>query len=734
MNPTGDFPFWPFFPFGVLYGITIGLAFLVFRFGMNRIIASAMTLLLMTSSFHLSFLVPAVLYDYPNAPFFLFIVLMMLVFLTMNPRGKVTLLIVIASASLIRFANFTRPDVIVLILPFLVTILIFKKGGSYSWRFKMVASILFFITFLLVPGHSKKIDKSTNLLRFFLGLSEPVNCQLGIDEASYRHGYLYSDDFAVFDTLFQERTPLTLDSEDALRKSFTKNGVRHLGTILKTFPLDLTLRAYASSLQVLDLPFIYLLPPLGIDSEIFKAFYALKGFFLSLFSGWGWLLFLVAFTILFHRNRKHGIYFALLVLYLTSYPSAQFLGRHYFHLEFVPLWILGFLIHEIWHFGYSFLIDWRNFSKSFAIGLAGLTILLLFPLFISATIQYPRIQRLFTEYQSAKKIPLKTQFLDLNDQITKVVPNQAIPDEKSIDQYVNQMLILRFKGDSETPQSTPIIIRYDYDKQGPLSSRRDFSYTVQVRIPSKSEEATELFVPIAAIPSSMGGIRFSGVELSTLRKNSLDSIYLVSPRTPLTTYLRLELHHRQSINRRRQSISWIWDNSTLAVPTGIHDVQTFEKVQPIEIRVSEKDLFYRDPNVKTRAKGWKMSGYALPPKDAFFIPALDRSRSKLSKLLRAQISVGVVDTDLILTKEFQIPNSFFLVADGILYNGGMIIGILRNGIPIGYKIITRRGRFRVIIKAQEGGAYRLGIANYLNFYTSLENRFVLKSIMWKNRI
>ena len=61
---------------------------------------------------------------------------------------------------------------------------------------------------------------------------------------------------------------------------------------------------------------------------------------------------------------------------------------------------------------------------------------------------------------------------------------------------------------------------------------------------------------------------------------------------------------------------------------------------------------------------------------------------------------------------------------------GLTLGIVKNGGTGGYVDITKRGHFKVVITVPDNGLYWVGIANNLDIYTSLENRFVITQAGW----
>jgi hypothetical protein len=94
--------------------------------------------------------------------------------------------------------------------------------------------------------------------------------------------------------------------------------------------------------------------------------------------------------------------------------------------------------------------------------------------------------------------------------------------------------------------------------------------------------------------------------------------------------------------------------------------------------------------------------------------------------------VGVVDTDLLKTKEVHLSRKSYFVAQGVMYAGGATLGLIEDGRTAGDISISSRGPFTVVIEVPEDGDFSLGISNDLDGYTSLENRFIVRRVGWVN--
>ena len=86
----------------------------------------------------------------------------------------------------------------------------------------------------------------------------------------------------------------------------------------------------------------------------------------------------------------------------------------------------------------------------------------------------------------------------------------------------------------------------------------------------------------------------------------------------------------------------------------------------------------------------------------------------------------LLSTDLMLTKPKWHKKGSTFVANGTLYNGGVMFALLNVNLPSGRAIVTKPGKFNVIFEVPHDGMFTVGIANYLFTHNALENRLQAK--------
>ena len=114
---------------------------------------------------------------------------------------------------------------------------------------------------------------------------------------------------------------------------------RFLVELVKRFPADVIVRAYASVLRIVELPLTWKpVPPRDIDASPYDAPAPEPA------SGIGLGLVVAAIALAAAVSVRIGLFLLFFLLYFGGYPMIQFDARHYFHLEFITWWAAGFVL------------------------------------------------------------------------------------------------------------------------------------------------------------------------------------------------------------------------------------------------------------------------------------------------------------------------------------------------------------------------------------------------------
>jgi hypothetical protein len=157
------------------------------------------------------------------------------------------------------------------------------------------------------------------------------------------------------------------------------------------------------------------------------------------------------------------------------------------------------------------------------------------------------------------------------------------------------------------------------------------------------------------------------------------------------------------------------------------EVNLLEKILHANISpLSHSDVDFKADIVKLDANKWSIRGYAAYP----CADGKCQNEKRLAPKVSAVDYIIEVDTDLVRTKKIKQLKGNYFIAQGKLYAGGVTFGLIKDGMTAGTITITKHGPFTVIIEVPEDGLYWVGIANELDWFTSLENRFEMNRIGW----
>ena len=336
--------------YALLYGITVVLAFAIFRQGMGPIAAGLCAAALAVSTLHLDNLPH--LRDYGKAPFVLALVLIAIRLVVPPFAAKRTLWLAGLAGLLTGIGVGFRNDLLVVIPAFVGLFAAFLPVG---WREKigvrasaiavygasvMLAMYPMWSTYTTGGGSS-----SQHLV--LLGLTPAFSRDLGVDNSRlYEWGFEYRDELAL--AMIDNYADRRLGQHAFLKMygpEYDRAGSRYLIESATAFPADMLARVYASAVGVMSLPhstFTSALMAPAFASERVQRVYETRTWLLrKLTPFWPWA-FAITFVALSLASVRLGLFAALFVLYVSGYPALQFQERHIFHLEFIGWFALGF--------------------------------------------------------------------------------------------------------------------------------------------------------------------------------------------------------------------------------------------------------------------------------------------------------------------------------------------------------------------------------------------------------
>jgi hypothetical protein len=325
--------------FAVLFGAAIASVYAVFRLGMGPVLALIGALVLRFSALHLKYFL--VLRDYTKAPFTLVLILLLGLLVTRRATWRTVLSIAAAYGAILGVGYGFRTDFVSDFPPFFVTLFLFLDGGLFrNMRLKLAAGALCVAAFMASgwPVVSS-LDRSRPGCQWHvvvLGFASQFSGPLGVEAAPYDVNREYLDEFAYSTvTSYAARVHPNIGHIEYCENAYGAATRAYLIDIARRFPADVIVRAYASALRMVELPFAE--RPDDDDPGGNPPAHD-TGY------GFGLALVVVAIVVATAGNMRAGLFLAFFVLYFGGLPALQFDARHFFHLEFITWWAAGFLV------------------------------------------------------------------------------------------------------------------------------------------------------------------------------------------------------------------------------------------------------------------------------------------------------------------------------------------------------------------------------------------------------
>jgi len=331
----------------VLFGLTIAAAYGIFRLGMGRVLAALMAWALSVSTLHLANL-PSIR-DYAKAPFTLLLILLLGLLAAARPTWTRVLAISLGAGLVLGIGYGFRTDLLITIPAFIATVFLFLDAG---WRDRLkygaAGSGVFLVVFYASAWPVITAVKDTWGCQWhtaIIGLGADATRDLQLAPAPYDWLDGFTDEFVyATSTSYAARQRPGLkhvgycgpDYDDVTR-GFMLDVVRHT-------PADFLVRAYASALQMVQLPLRWRNPPMP---HVAVDWYRIRKAVTSPMRSAGVVLVLVSIGLVTASSVRLGLFLIGFILYFGGYPAVQFSNRHFFHLEFITWWAFGFLLQAI---------------------------------------------------------------------------------------------------------------------------------------------------------------------------------------------------------------------------------------------------------------------------------------------------------------------------------------------------------------------------------------------------
>jgi hypothetical protein len=527
--------------FGLLYALTAVAVYGLFRLATPRAPAAIGAAIMTMSPLQLRYLPQ--LRDYAKAPFLLALIFI-LGLLVMRPFSRGRLLALAACYGAVAGIGFGfRNDLLIAALPFVVTVLAFLPGrpGAHIGP-KLAALTLCALSFALCswPIISAYRLGSNSGHVALLGLMTHFNGPLGVTTSVYDWGEPYDDGFAIkvissYSERVHHRPVVALSSED------DKATVEYLLLIGRHWPADLLIRAYASVLRVVELPFQIRLyttaAPPAIRNGIAARLYAMWTALLSRLSGLGVVVVGVAIVVAASSSLRVAAWLLLSLLYFAGYPAVQFDARHFFFLEFIPWLALASLCAAV----VGALAPARTASaappaqdlrargrRALAFGL-GAVVAVGAPVVVLRAYQQRHVTALLDSYLETPTQAVTLSLAPLEADRVLLRPNELA---QAVESKVRaEYLVLDIAREHCAGSTVPVTVRYTT-----LTGYTDLTRRIDVPVP-RSEAPSRLFFPVYYSP---GGY-FAGVELAGADRGCVLGLRRVTDMTRTPVLLTLTL-------------------------------------------------------------------------------------------------------------------------------------------------------------------------------------------------
>ena len=469
--------------FGTMFGVTIAAAYAIFRLGMGPLLSILATMAVAFSGMHLRYL--PVLRDYAKAPMTLVLVFLLGALVVRRVTWKSVLTIAALYGAVAGVGYGFRPDFVSDIPPFFVTLALFLPDGAFqNIRMKSAAGGLCLATFLVAawPAISTLATSKPGCQWHvvLLGFANEFDRPLGVEAAPYEVSREYLDEWVYTTaTSYAARVQPGIGHIEYCESGYGTATRTYLTEVVKRFPADIIVRAYASVLRIVELPF---LPVEGRDDD--------NGRPLDWDAGHGMGLGLVigAIVVATAVNVRAGLFLVFFLLYFGGLPAVQFSQRHFFHFEFITWWAGGFLLQSaIMHLRPStWPGGWREATASGlrAAGiLTGCVAALVLALWAARIYQQAATRSLLGTYVAAprERLPLAP--------LSSAGSEGAVRLSPHTDPETADFIAVDLDGSRCGPHAT-VAFRYDE------SARRAYSRVFKVQRDDPSPGLTHIFSPI----------------------------------------------------------------------------------------------------------------------------------------------------------------------------------------------------------------------------------------------
>lgn len=717
--------------YGVFFGATILASYGVFRTGMGTVLAALASGALTISTSHLVYLPH--LRDYSKAPFVLALIVL-LAWLVTGPVARIRVIAIAALYGLVLGVGVGfRNDLLIALPPFVLAVAVFLPARVREHAgLKLAAIVTCCATLYLAmyPMRSIYAPGGGNSMQHVvvLGLITPFSEALGVDNGGiYGWGYEFKDEYAhATISSYATRTDGVARSLELYGPAYDRAASSYLASVATNFPADMLVRVYASVLKVLALPYndTSLQAPTWLDNRLIVRAYHARGQALrELGAAWPWII-LAALVGLSLADVRLSIFVIVITFYFAAYPVLQFHERHFFHLEFMAWWALGFVVQQTlerlatlrhaatWGRNLSprrWLEWWPNIRGAALVWIA-LAVVLAAPLWLLRQYQQRHVSAILTRYLALDRVPLDREAVPAGTGLVRIegpARSEMLEPGGPSDSVRSEYLVAEFAAGA--CEVFKLDVTFRYRSAGDIV---DFSRTMQVRPPLAAGAVQRVFFPAYFHRGEEGGIGhygLAGIEMPEVASACLSGLYRVRDVRGLGLLLDLNLPPGWEQATLFQTIDGLESRNNGTVSP---DIYTWPPTLPVSramlnrpVRpITEQDIVQRSTTLQVRDGHWRVNGVG---------------------------GVGGRGPFLYLAQMKAQPGQqgSVVLAQGHLDRGGVSLGLVRDGAWVAQVPVTAPGEFLILIRVPADGTYSVVLANNVPG-RSLDNQVSIRRIGW----
>src|SRR5262249_1338365 len=345
--------------------------------------------------------------------------------------------------------------------------------------------------------------------------------------------------------------------------------IHYILQIARHWPADIITRAYGAVLQVVAFPFntgAYIDPvPYGIQSAPVLRMYGWQSSLLHLLEGTGILTVTLALSAISVSSVRRAVILLAGLLYFAGYTAIQFQPRHFFHLEFIAWWALGFLAQGAIALGGRLVrsggggdLALPGIRRVAAFAAIALGILILPPAAARSYQQRP-MRTFLGAYVDAERDRVAVTPIETGDRT--LLRAEDLWGGRNLQQRVRtEYIVAAFMPAACAAISLPVTFRYEAPDRW-----TDYSFDVTLTLTS-DYPSVQVFVPAYY---TGGSSRFTGVEVPRGFEPCVQQVTRIRDLRPLPLLLNLTLASNLEPSVLYQTLA-DWETSRPGTPRRVY--------------------------------------------------------------------------------------------------------------------------------------------------------------------